>query len=294
MVEDSASLASGHVPCVYEDFQEVFSRERAARLPAHRAWDCTIDLLPNTSPPKGQVYPLSLPEAGAMEEYIEEALAVGHIWPSTSPAVVGFFFVGKKDGGLRLCIDYRGLNAITVRYPYPLPLVPAALEQLRGARFFTKLDLRSAYNLVQFWEGDKWKAAFHTTHGHYEYLIMPFGLTNAPAVFQSLINKVFQDILGKWVIVYIDEILVYSTSLEEHVRHVRAILSRLQQNHLYVKTEKCEFHRTTITFLGYVISWQGVEMDLTKVHAVTEWPNPTTVKELQRFLGFANFYQRFI
>ncbi|KAK3570670.1 hypothetical protein QTP86_024756 [Hemibagrus guttatus] len=265
VVEDSAPLASGYVPCVYKDFQEVFSRERAARLTVHRAWDCTIDLLPNTSPPKGRVYPLSLPEARAMEEYIEEALAVGHIRPSTSPAAVGFFFVGKKVGGLHPCIDYRGLSAITVRYPYPLPLVPVALEQLRGARFFTKLDLRSAYNLVRIREGDEWKTAFHTTHSHYEYLVMPFGLTNAPAVFQSLINEVFQDILGK-----------------------------LQQNHLYIKPEKCEFHRTTITFLGYVISRQGVEMDLTKLRAVTEWPNPTKIKELQRFLGFANFYRRFI
>ncbi|KAK3508456.1 hypothetical protein QTP70_029425 [Hemibagrus guttatus] len=243
----------------------VESRKRAAHLPAHRPWDCAIDLLPNTSPPKGRVYPLSLPEARAMEEYIEEALALGHIRPSTSPAAAGFFFMGKKDGGLRPCIDYRGLNTITV-----------------------------PYNLVKIREGDKWKTAFHTTHGHYEYLIMPFGLTNAPAVFQSLINEVFQDILGKWVIAYIDDILVYSTSLEEHVHHVQAVLSRLQQNHLYIKPEKCEFHRTTITFLGYVISQQGVEMNLTKVHVVTEWPNPTMIKELQQFLGFANFYRRFI
>ncbi|KAK3561756.1 hypothetical protein QTP86_013324 [Hemibagrus guttatus] len=294
VVEDSASLASRHIPHVYEDFREVFSEERATRLPSHHAWDCAIDLLPNTSPPRGRVYPLSLPEAKAMEEYIEEALAVGHIRPFTSPAAAGFFFVGKKDGGLRPCIDYRGLNAITVHYPYPLPLVPAALEQLRGAKFFTKLDLRSAYNLVRIYEGDEWKTAFHTTHGHYEYLVMPFGLTNAPAVFQSRINKVFQDILGKWVIAYIDDILVYSTSLEEHVHHVREVLSRLQRHHLFIKPEKCEFHQTTMTFLGYVITWQGVEMDVTKVQAVTEWPSPTTVKELQRFLGFANFYRCFI
>ncbi|KAK3539118.1 hypothetical protein QTP86_025049 [Hemibagrus guttatus] len=150
-----------------------------------------IDLLPNASPPRWRVYPLSLPETKAMEEYIEEALAVGHIRPSTSPAAAGFFFVGKKDGGLRPCIDYRGLNAITIHYPYPLPLVPASLEQLREAKFFTKLDLRSAYNLVRIREGDGWKTAFHTTHGQYEYLVMPFGLTNAPAVFQSLINGVF-------------------------------------------------------------------------------------------------------
>ncbi|KAK3542448.1 hypothetical protein QTP86_025890 [Hemibagrus guttatus] len=204
------------------------------------------------------------------------------------------FFVGKKDGGLRPCIDYRGLNAITVPYPYPLPLVPAALEQLRGARIFSKLDLRSAYNLVRIKKGDEWKTAFHTTHRHYEYRVMPFGLTNAPAVFQALINGVFQDLLGKWVIAYIDDILVYSASLEEHVLHVREVLSRLQQHHLYVKLEKCKFHQSTVTFLGYVVSRRGVEMDEAKVWAVTDWSAPTTVRELQRFLGFANFYRRFI
>ncbi|KAK3542860.1 hypothetical protein QTP70_006130 [Hemibagrus guttatus] len=255
----------------YAEFREVFSEERAARLPAHQPWDCAINLLPNASPPRGWVYPLSLPESKAMEEYIETALAAGHIRPSTSPAAAGFFFVGKKDGGLRPCIDYRGLNAITVPYPYPLPLVPAALEQLRGARIFSKLDLRSAYNLVRIKKGDEWKTAFHTTHGHYEYWVMPFGLTNAPAVFQALINGVFQDLLGKWVIAYIDDILVYSASLEEHVLHVREVLSRLQQHHLYVKLEKCEFHWSTVTFLGYVVSRRGVEMDEVKVRAVTDW-----------------------
>ncbi|KAK3568300.1 hypothetical protein QTP86_003140 [Hemibagrus guttatus] len=267
-VDEMTLAAHGHLPHQYTDFMEVFSEERAARLPTH--------------------------QSKAMEEYIETALDAGHIRPSTSPAAAGFFFVGKKDGGLRPCIDYRGLNAITVRYPYPLPLVPAALEQLRGARVFTKLDLRSAYNLVRIREGDEWKTAFHTTSGHYEYCVMPFGLTNAPAVFQALINGVFQDLLGKGVIAYIDDILVYSSSMEEHVRMVREVLGRLQQHHLYAKLEKCEFHRSTVTFLGYVISRHGVEMDVVKVQAVTEWPAPTSVRELQRFLGFANFYRRFI
>ncbi|KAK3510177.1 hypothetical protein QTP70_026766 [Hemibagrus guttatus] len=172
---------------------------------------------------------------------------------------------------------YWGLNAITVQYPYPLPLVPAALEQLRGARVFTKLDLRSAYNLVPIREGDEWKIAFHTMHGHYEYCVIPFGLTNAPAVFQALINGVFQDLLGKGVIAYIDNILVYSASMEDHVRQVREVLARLQRHHLYVNLETCEFHQTTVTFLGYVISRQGVEMDVGKVRAVTEWPAPATL-----------------
>ncbi|KAK3509680.1 hypothetical protein QTP70_008429 [Hemibagrus guttatus] len=293
-VKEAIPAAHGHIPHAYADFKEVFSEENAARLPSHQVWDCAIDLLPNTSPPRGRIYPLSLPEAKAMEDYIEAALAAGHIRPSTSPAAAEFFFVGKKDGGLWPCIDYRGLNAITVQYPYPLPLVPAVLEQLRGARYFTKLDLRSTYNLVRIRKGNEWKTAFHTTHGHYEYRVMPFGLTNAPAVFQALINGVFQDLLGKGVIAYIDDILVYSTSMEEHVRHVWEVLSRLQRHHLYIKLEKCEFQRTTVTFLGYVISRQGVEMDAVKVRAVTEWPAPTTVWELQRFLGFANCYRRFI
>ncbi|KAK3574237.1 hypothetical protein QTP86_004295 [Hemibagrus guttatus] len=236
LVDKATPAAHGHLLHQYTDFVEVFSEVRAARLPSHQVWDCAIDLLPNTSLPKGRIYPLS--ESKAMEEYIETALAAGHIRPSTSPAAAGFFFVGKRDGGLRPGIDYRGLNAITVRYPYPLPLVPAALEQLRGVRVFSKLDLRSAYNLVRVREGDEWKTAFHSTSGHYEYCVMPFGLTNAPVVFQALINGVFQDLLGKGVIAYIDDILVYSSSMEEHVRMVREVLFRLQQHHLYVKLEK--------------------------------------------------------
>ncbi|KAK3544114.1 hypothetical protein QTP86_001824 [Hemibagrus guttatus] len=207
-MEKATDAAGGHLPRPYTDFWEVFSEERVARLPLHQVWDCAIDLLPNTSLPKGWIYPLSLPESKAMEEYIETSLAAGHIQPSMSPAAAGFFFVEKRDGGLWPCIDYRGLNAITVQYPYLLPLVPAELEQLRGAWVFTKLDLHSAYNLVRIREGDEWKTAFHTTHGHYKYCVMPFGLTNTPAVFQALINEVFRDLLGKGVIAYIDDILV--------------------------------------------------------------------------------------
>ncbi|KAK3509790.1 hypothetical protein QTP70_011158, partial [Hemibagrus guttatus] len=232
-VRESPLIIPAHPPQEYAEFREVFSEERAARLPAHQPWDCAINLLPNASPPRGRVYPLSLPESKPMEEYIETALAAGHIRPS-------------------------------------------------------------AYNLVRIKKGDEWKTAFHTTHRHYEYQVMPFGLTNTPAVFQALINGVFQDLLGKWVIAYIDDILVYSAPLEEHVLHVREVLSRLQQHHLYVKLEKREFHRSTVTFLGYVVSRRGVEMDEVKVRAVTDWSAPTTVRELQRFLGFANFYRRFI
>ncbi len=219
---------------------------------------------------------------------------MGFIRPFTSPASAGFFFVKKKDGGLRPCIDYRSLNDITIKFRYPLPLVPSALEQLRSARYFTKLDLRSAYNLIRIREGDEWKTAFSTTSGHYEYLVMPFGLSNSPSVFQAYINDVFRDMLNRWVIVYIDDILVFSDSLDNHIQHVRAVLQRLIEQQLYVKMEKCEFHQTQVSFLGYIISSEGVAMDDKKVQSVLNWPQPKTVKELQRFLGFANFYRHFI
>ncbi|KAL0187602.1 hypothetical protein M9458_014701, partial [Cirrhinus mrigala] len=286
-----------HQKCLPFNTPEIAHRPerlRLSKLPPHHASDCAIDLLPGSVPPKGRIFPLSHPESEAMKAYIEEELAKGFIRPSTSPASAGFFFVKKKDGGLRPCIDYRGLNEITVKFRYPLPLVPAALEQLRSARYFTKLDLRNAYNLIRIREGDEWKTAFSTTTGHYEYSVMPFGLVNSPSIFQAFINDTFRDMLNRWVIIYIDDILIFSDTMDQHVQHVRAVLQRLIDNQLYAKMEKCEFHQTVTSFLGCIISAEGVAMDERKVNAVLEWPQPTTVKELQRFLGFANFYRHFI
>ncbi len=290
----STYMPESQLPAEYNDLAEAFSKTKATQLPPHRTGDCAIDLQPGSQPPRGRIFPLSQPEAESMKSYIEEELAKGFLRPSTSPASAGFFFVKKKDGGLRPCIDYRGLNDITIKFRYPLPLVPAALEQLREARYFTKLDLRSAYNLIRIREGDEWKTAFSTTTGHYEYLVMPFGLANSPSVFQSFINDVFRDMLNRWVVVYIDDILIYSTTLEEHIKQVRAVLRRLIDHQLYAKAEKCEFHQESVSFLGYVISSGGVAMDDKKIHSVVNWLQPSTLKELQRFLGFANFYRRFI
>ncbi|KAL0203651.1 hypothetical protein M9458_001669, partial [Cirrhinus mrigala] len=291
----SASLPPcSTIPPEYHDLLEAFSTVKATQLPPHRPGDCAIELTPGAVPPRGRIFPLSQPESEAMEKYIKEELAKGFIRPSTSPASAGFFFVKKKDGGLRPCIDYRSLNEITVNYRYPLPLVPPALEQLRSARFYTKLDLRSAYNLIRIREGDEWKTAFSTTSGHYEYRVMPFGLANSPSYFQAFVNEVFRDMLNRWVIVYIDDILIFSSSYTDHVRHVRAVLKRLIQHQLYAKEEKCQFHQGKISFLGYVISPEGVAMEESKVNAVRNWPRPKTLKEHQRFLGFSNFYRRFI
>ncbi|KAL0186165.1 hypothetical protein M9458_017835, partial [Cirrhinus mrigala] len=278
-IESPEPVFMPEIPAEYRAYQDVFSKLAATQLPPHRPWDCAIDLLPGAQLPKGRIYPLSIPECQAMENYITEALNQGFIRPSTSPAASSCFFVGKKDGGLRPCIDYRQLNSQIIQQPYPLPLVPAALEELCGSQVFTKLDLRSAYNLFRIREGDEWKTAFITPTGHYEYLVM---------------NEVFREFLHRFVVVYIDDILIYPWNMAEHCQHVQQVLQKLRQHQLYLKLEKCEFHKSSVQFLGYNINSEGVLMDQGKVDAIQNWPQPDSIKALQRFLGFANFYRRFI
>lgn len=282
------------VPQEYHDLGEAFSKERALSLPPHRPYDCGIELLPGATLPPGRLYNLSRPERESMEIYIKDSLTAGIIRPSSSPVGAGFFFVSKKDKSLRPCIDYRGLNDITVKNKYPLPLISSAFEPLQGATIFTKLDLRNAYHLVRIKQGDEWKTAFNTPLGHFEYLVMPFGLTNAPAVFQALVNDVLRDFLNRFVFVYLDDILIFSRELSEHRHHVRLVLQRVLENKLFVKAEKCEFHARSVSFLGFIIKSGQIEADPAKIQAVTEWPTPSNKKQLQRFLGFANFYRRFI
>ncbi|XP_015260796.1 PREDICTED: RNA-directed DNA polymerase homolog [Cyprinodon variegatus] len=231
----------------------VFSKSQACSLPPHRPYDCAIDLLPGTPLPSSRLYNISQTELQALEKYIKESLATGQIRPSSSPLGAGFFFVGKKDGTLRPCIDYRGLNAITVKNKYPLPLLSSALEPVQSATIFTKLDLRNAYHLVRIRRGDEWKTAFKTPLGHFEYQVMPFGLCNAPSVFQALVNDVLRDYLNLFVFVYIDDILIYSRNIKKHRLHVRQVLQRLLENRLFVKAEKCEFHKPSVMFLGLIL-----------------------------------------
>ncbi len=188
----------------------------------------------------------------------------------------------KKDGSLRPCIDYRGLNDITMKNTYPLPLMLSTFECLQGASFFTKLDLRNAYHLVRIREGDEWKTAFNTPRGHFGYRVLLFGLSNAPAVFQALVNDVLKDMVDQFIYVYLDDILIFSHSLQEHVQHIRRELQR------------CIFHAQSVPFLIYIVSAKGVRMDSDKVQAVMNWPTPDSCKTQQRLLGFAHFYQHFI
>ncbi len=200
----------------------------------------------------------------------------------------------KKDGSLHPCIEYRGLNDITVKNSHHLPLMSSAFELLQGATIFTKLDLRNAYHLVRIRKGDEWKTAFNTPTGHFEYLVMPFGLSNSPTVFQTLVNDVLRDVVNRFVFVYLDDILIFSQNERDHIQDVRLVLQQLLENRLFAKLEKCEFHARSVPFLGFILSPEGIRMDPAKVEAVANWPTPDNRKVVQRFLGFANFYRRFI
>lgn len=237
---------------------------------------------------------MSQTESEEVRKYLAEMQEKGFIVPSSSPAGSPILFVKKKDGSLRLCVDYRKLNAITVKNRYPLPLIGDLLDQLRQAKVYSKIDLRGAYHLLRIAAGEEWKTAFRTKYGSFEYKVMPFGLTNAPASFQHLMNDIFKDMLDISVIVYLDDILIFSNSDAEHQQHVREVLRRLREHQLFAKPEKCEFHTKRVEFLGFVVTPEGVEMDPAKVAAVVNWPTPTNLKELQSFLGFINFYRRFI
>jgi transposase InsO family protein len=286
---------STDIPDYLRDFQDVFSKASFDSLPDRKIWDHAIELLPDARTSNCKVYPLSPREQAELDAFLEENLRTGRIRPSKSPMASPVFFVKKKDGSLRLVQDYRALNAITIKNRYPLPLISELTNQLRGARFFTKLDIRWGYNNVRIQEGDEWKAAFRTNRGLFEPLVMFFGLTNSPATFQTMMNDVFQDLIAKGVVcVYLDDILVFTKDLEEHRRIVREVVTRLQAYKLYLKPEKCEFERTRVEYLGLMISEGQVEMDAVKVAGVSKWPTPTNKKEVQSFLGFINFYRRFV
>jgi hypothetical protein len=262
---------SSLVPTCFHDLLDAFSKDKSNTLPPHGPYDHHIPLIEGESPPFGPLYPMSRRELEVLREYLTENLANNFIRPSTSPAGdASALFVPKMDDTLRPCIDYRGLNKVTVKNRYPLPLINDLLDRLLSARIFTKLDIRNAYNHVRIAKGDEWKTAFRTHYGHFEYLVMPFGPTNAPASFQNLINNTLRDFLDIFVVVYLDDVLIFSSNMEEHQNHVRLVLQRLLKAGLFVKAEKCEFHQEKVEFLGFCISTSGISMDPKKVSAIME------------------------
>jgi transposase InsO family protein len=282
------------IPEPYRHLNRVFSEEEAAQLPQSGPYDLSIDTEEGTTPPYGPLYNLGEAELAYLREYLEEYLKKGWIRRSRSSAGAPIMFAKKKDGSLRLCVDYRGLNAITVKNRHPLPLIQESLDRLARAVVFSRFDVRNAYHRMRIKHGHEWKTAFRTRYGLFEYLVVPFGLTNAPAAFQEYINRALADSIDVICVVYLDDILVYSDSEEEHIQHVQLVLERLLEYGLYVKLSKCEFHITRTEFLGFVVSPNGVEADKERLRTIQEWPEPTSVRDVRVFMGFVNYYRRFV
>ncbi|KAF8673633.1 hypothetical protein RHS04_07597 [Rhizoctonia solani] len=292
--EEADSDPLANLPSQYHEFAKVFGKEEFKVLPSHKEYDIAIDLVLDAKLSPGPIYRITDAESKALKQHIDKELAMGKICPSTLSAGTPVMFVKKADGSLQLVVDYRKLNDVTHENIYPLPRQDDLMAKLQHAKIFTKLDLRWGYNNVRIKEGDKWKTAFQTKYGLFKYLVMPFGLTNAPAAFQHFMNNLFRDLIDVTVVIYLDDILIFSEDPKDHPTHVREVLLQLMKNQLFCKSSKCHFHITTVDYLGIVISLAGFSMDQKKVEAVTSWPQPKTVKQVQAFLGFVNYLQQFI
>ena len=286
----------------YAEYEDVFAEAGFKELPPHRPWDHAIDLIPDweTKRWKARLYPMSPKEKEAMDKELDELLASGRITLSKSPIASPAFFVAKKDGRLRMVIDYRKLNGITIKNAYPIPLIPELLNKWKGCVRFTKLDVRAGYHNIRISEGDEWKTAFTTHRGIYEWRVMPFGVSNAPATFQNMMNDIFiTQIRAGDTEPYFDDVIIGTTpdpsgklSFDEyHEKSVRAVLQTFRENNLYLRPEKCIFSEAAVEYLGFVISGEGVSLDPIKVAAVIDWPIPTCVKHVRQFLGFTGFYR---
>ncbi|MBW0575103.1 hypothetical protein O181_114818 [Austropuccinia psidii MF-1] len=251
------------VPSIYHQYLNSFPKVKAEKLPPHHSCDHHIDL-EGSQPPVGVIYSSSSQESDTLRAYISENVEKVFIWTSSSSTVSPVLFFKKKDGGLCLCVDYCKLNAATRKNKYPVPPMNQLLTVFNGSSIFSKIDLHGAYSLLRMKEGDEHLTAFRTKYGSYEYLVMPFGLTNAPASFQNLVNDILYYLLNIYFVVYLDEIIVFSYSEEEHVTHVSTVLSRLEANNLFAKASKCLFHVSSLEYLGYIVSSEGLKMDQAK------------------------------
>ncbi|KAF5791261.1 putative nucleotidyltransferase, Ribonuclease H [Helianthus annuus] len=278
---------------VVRDYSEVFPEDLPG-LPPARQVEFRIDLVPGANPVARAPYRLAPSEMQELSKQLQELSDKGFIRPSFSPWGAPVLFVKKKDGSFRMCIDYRELNKLTIKNRYPLPRIDDLFGQLQGASYFSKIDLRSGYHQLRVHEEDIPKTAFRTRYGHYEFTVMPFGLTNAPAVFMDLMNRVCKPYLDKFIIVFIDDILIYSKTRADHEQHLRLTLELLKKEQLFAKFSKCEFWLKEVQFLGHIVNEQGIYVDPSKISAIKDWDTPTTPTEVRSFLGLAGYYRRFI
>jgi transposase InsO family protein len=253
-----------------------------------------IETDPTADPPFRPVICLSIAELDELRKQLDDLLGKGFIKPSTSPYGAPVLFVKKKDGSLRMCVDYRGLNRITKKNRHPLPRIDELIDRFRGARYFTKLDLLSGYHQQRIAEEDTHKTAFRCRYGHFEFNVVPFGLTNAPASFSNMMLRVLDPVLDRWVVVYLDDILIYSRTEAEHLQHLRSVLALLRKHGLYAKLSKCSFMQPETDFLGHTISKDGIHTSGGLVRAIREWPRPQKQKDVQQFVGLAQFYNQYI
>jgi hypothetical protein len=278
---------------VVSEFSYVFPKDLPS-MPPERKVEFAIELLPGNAPISKRAYKVSGPELVELKKQIDELSEKGYIRPSTSPWAAPVLFVEKKDGTRRMCIDYWALNEVTIKNKYPLTRIEDLFDQLRGANVFSKIELRSGYHQLRIRPLDIPKTAFITKYGLYEFIVMSFGLTNALAFFMNLMNSVFMDYLDKFVVVFIDDILIYSQSEEEHVDHLKMVLQTLREHQLYAKLSKCEFQINEVMFLGHIINKDGLAVDPKKVVDILNWKAPTDARGIKSFIGMAEYYWRFI
>ena len=280
------------IQLLLQQYADVF--QEPSSLPPHRSYDHAISLFPDAVPINSRPYHYSPQHKTEIEKQVKQLLADGFITHSHSPFASPVLLVKKKDGTWRFCVDYRKLNAMTIKNRFPMPIVEEILDELAGSTYFTKLDMRSRYHQIRMLPSDEHKTAFKTHQGHYQFKVMPFGLTNAPATFQCIMNQLLQPYLRKFVLVFLDDILIYSATREEHLEHIQQVLDTLRLNKFYLKASKCTFAKHSLEYLGHIISSRGVAIDPAKTADMLRWPTPTSTTELRTFLGLTGYYRKFV